>query len=60
MPPRSCDRRQGRSLSYMGGGSSYPWSRFMTGCPILILMASLTFLVSSLIFYARLSVQFDG
>ncbi len=26
------------------GGSSYPWSRFMAGCPILISMASLIFL----------------
>ena len=29
-------------------GSSYPWSRFMAGCPILILMASLTFLFNQM------------
>ena len=30
------------------GGSSYPWSRFMAGCPILISMASLTFLLNQM------------
>ena len=30
------------------GGSSYPWSRFMAGCTILISMASLTFLFNQL------------
>ena len=32
----------------VGGGSSYPWSRFMAGCPILILMASLNFLFNQM------------
>ncbi len=41
------------------GGSSYPWSRFMAGCPILISMASLIFLLKatswSTIPYAHIS-----
>ena len=48
-PPRSCDSLDDDHMTAevhrrWGGGSSYPWSRFMAGCPILILMASLTFL----------------
>ena len=53
-PPRSCDNLDDDHMKAEvhrrwggGGGSSYPWSRFMAGCPILISMASLTFLFSA-------------
>ena len=48
-PPRSCDSLDDDHMTAevhrrWGGGSSYPWSWFMAGCPILISMASLIFL----------------
>ena len=49
-PPRSRDRLDDGHMTAevhrRWGGSSYPWSRFMAGCPILISMASLTFLLN--------------
>ena len=52
-PPRSCDRLDDGHMTAevhrrWGGGSSYPWSRFMADCTILISMASLTFLFNQL------------
>ena len=50
-PSRLCDRLDDGHMTavvHRRWGSSYPLSRFMAGCPILILMASLTFLFNQI------------
>ena len=53
-PPRSCDPSDRLDDDHMTAevhrrcGGSYPWSRIMAGCTILISMASLTFLFNQL------------